>query len=122
MDRARRFVAAGADVVFVEAITDVDQLRRVGAAIPGTPLLYNDVEGGRSPSLDDATLAAAGVRIVLHPVTLLLETIRAQRAALTALRDGRPATSETLATARSVVDADEAIGFHDAHHTTTSTD
>ena len=122
VDRARRFVAAGADVVFVEAITDVDQLRRVGAAIPGTPLLYNAVEGGRSPSLDDATLAAAGVRIVLHPVTLLLETIRAQRAALTALRDGRPATGETLATARSVVDADEAIGFHDAHHTTTSSD
>ena len=79
VDRARRFVAAGADVVFVEAVTDVDQLRRVSDAIPGTPLLYNAVEGGRSPVLDDAALAAAGVRIVLHPVTLLLETIRAQQ-------------------------------------------
>ena len=62
-------------------------------------------------------LAGAGVRIVLHPVTLLLETIRAQRAALDALRAGRPATSETLASARAAVDADGAIRFHDTHST-----
>ena len=90
----------------------------MSAAVPGTPLLYNAVEGGRSPVLDDATLAAAGVRIVLHPVTILLETIRAQRAALAALRDGRPATGQTLASARAVVDADAAIRFHDTHSTT----
>ena len=117
VDRACRFVAAGADIVFVEAVDDVEQLRRVSAAVPGTPLLYNAVEGGRSPVLDDATLGAAGVRIVLHPVTILLETIRPQRAALAALRDGRPATGETLASARAAVDADAAIRFHDTHST-----
>jgi 2-methylisocitrate lyase-like PEP mutase family enzyme len=115
VDRARRFVAAGADVVFVEAITELDELRRVSAAVPETPLLFNAVEGGQSPSFDDATLSSAGVRIVLHPVTLLLETIRAQRAALDALRDGRPATGETLAAARAVVGANDAIAFHDVH-------
>jgi 2-methylisocitrate lyase-like PEP mutase family enzyme len=115
IERGRAFVAAGADVVFVEALEDVDQLARVSAALAATPLLYNAVEGGRSPMLDAATLAAHGVRILIHPVTLLLETIRAQRAALVALRTGQPATPETLATAREVVGADEAIAFHADH-------
>jgi len=115
IERGRAFVAAGADVVFVEALEDVEQLARVSAALAGTPLLYNAVEGGRSPMLDAATLAAHGVRILIHPVTLLLETIRAQRTALVALRAGQPATPETLATARQVVGADEAIAFHADH-------
>ena len=115
IERGRAFVAAGADVVFVEALEDAEQLARVSAALAGTPLLYNAVEGGRSPMLDAATLASYGVRILIHPVTLLLETIRAQRTALVALRAGQPATPETLATARQVVGADEAIAFHADH-------
>ena len=55
--------------------------------------------------LDPPTLEAHGVRILIHPITLLLESIRAQRAALEALRAGRPATTETIATARDVLDA-----------------
>jgi 2-methylisocitrate lyase-like PEP mutase family enzyme len=115
IERARAFVGAGADVVFVEALEDADQLARVSAALAGTPLLYNAVEGGRSPLLDAATLSDHGVRILIHPVTLLLETIRAQRTALAALRAGQPATLETLATARQVVGADAAIAFHADH-------
>jgi 2-methylisocitrate lyase-like PEP mutase family enzyme len=118
IERSRQFVGAGADVVFVEAIEDAEQLRRVAEALAGTPLLYNAVEGGRSPMLDAATLAAAGVRILIHPVTLLLETIRAQRAALEALAAGAPASTATIATAREVVDADAAIAFHATHRPT----
>jgi hypothetical protein len=39
-------------------MTGVEDLVAVAAAVPGTPLLYNAVEGGRSPMLDVATLAA----------------------------------------------------------------
>ena len=85
IDRAGSFVAAGADVVFVEALEDVDQLRRVNAALPGVPLLFNAVEGGRSPDLDAGSLEAIGVRILLHPISLLLATITAQQGALAAL-------------------------------------
>ena len=118
IDRARRFVDAGADVVFVEAIEDAGQLDRVAAALVGTPLLYNAVEGGRSPLLDPATLAAAGVRILIHPVTLLLATIEAQRTALGHLLAGEPASTATIATAREVVGADAAIAFHARHRPT----
>lgn len=115
ISRAKAFVDAGADVVFVEAIEDAQQLAAVAAEVPGTPLLYNAVEGGRSPLLDAETLGAAGVRILIHPVTLLLESIAAQQAALAALRDDHLATHATLALAKAVVGADEAMAFHAAH-------
>jgi 2,3-dimethylmalate lyase len=109
--RARAFVDTGADVVFVEALTSLDQLAAVADAVPGTPLLYNAVEGGRSPMLDDRALAEHGVRIVIHPVTLLLEKIRAQRVALRAMSEGRAATSEAIGTARELLGVDEALAF-----------
>ncbi len=116
IDRAGSFVAAGADVVFVEALEDVDQLRRVSTALPGVPLVYNAVEGGRSPMLDATSLERHGVRLLLHPISLLLATIAAQQDALVALRDGRSATSATIGLARAVVGADDALAHH--HPTT----
>jgi 2,3-dimethylmalate lyase len=111
IDRARRFLTAGADVVFIEAIESAEQLTEVAAALPGVPLLYNAVEGGRSPLLPRDVLERAGVRILIHPITLLLETIRAGQAALDALAAARPATDATIRLARDVVNADEAMGF-----------
>jgi 2-methylisocitrate lyase-like PEP mutase family enzyme len=114
VERGRVFAAAGADVVFVEAIEDEDQLLAVAAALPSIPLVYNAVEGGRSPVLDRATLARAGVRILIHPVTLLLEKVRTQRASLAAIRAGAPATAETITAVRELLGADEAMAFHPA--------
>jgi 2,3-dimethylmalate lyase len=114
IDRSRAFIAAGADVVFVEAIESVDQLARVAVALPGVPLLYNAVEGGRSPMLPADVLEAMGVRIVIHPITLLLEAIQAQQAALASLLAGRPATAATLRLARDVVGADAAMSYEPA--------
>jgi len=118
IDRARAFVDVGADVIFVEALEDIDQLRQVHAALPDVPLVYNAVEGGRSPMLDSAMLHAAGVRILLHPVTLLLATISAQQAALASLAVGDLATTATMALAREVVRADEALAFQRHPHLT----
>jgi hypothetical protein len=58
------------------------------------------------------------VRILIHPVTLLLATIEAQRAALGRVLAGEPATTATIATARAVVGADAAIAFHARHRPT----
>ncbi len=111
IDRARRFRDVGADVLFVEAIEDERQLDQLATALDGAPLLYNAVEGGRSPMLAESRLAEAGVRILIHPITLLLETIRAQQAALAALSAGSRATIESISLAREVVGADRAMAF-----------
>lgn len=112
IERAQAFVAAGAEVVFVEAIETADQLTAIATALPSTPLVYNAVEGGRSPMLDRTTLTRGGVRILIHPVALLLEKIRAQRAALAAIGEGTLATTETIAVVRELLHADEAMAFH----------
>ncbi|MCU1367891.1 MAG: isocitrate lyase and phosphorylmutase [Ilumatobacteraceae bacterium] len=112
IERARRFRDVGADVLFVEALETVEQLERVSEALDGAPLLYNAVEGGRSPLIAADVLAEHGVRILIHPVTLLLESIRAQQVALAALREGGAATDQSIMLARDVIAADAAMAFH----------
>jgi 2-methylisocitrate lyase-like PEP mutase family enzyme len=68
--RAKRFREAGADALFVDAPTDLDQLKIIGAELDG-PLIVNMSEGGRTPALSAAELHALGFRIVLFPTTAL---------------------------------------------------
>jgi 2-methylisocitrate lyase-like PEP mutase family enzyme len=85
VDRAKAFAEAGADVVFVEAPTSEEQLR----ALPGrvsAPLLVNMVEGGRTPQLGAAELAAMGYRIVLFANAAMRVAARAVAGALAELR------------------------------------
>jgi methylisocitrate lyase len=69
--RARAYVAAGADVVFCEALQSLDEYRAFHAAVD-VPLLANMTEFGKTPLFDLADLAAVGgVGIVIYPVTTL---------------------------------------------------
>jgi 2-methylisocitrate lyase-like PEP mutase family enzyme len=88
VERARRYAAAGADLVFVEAPTTLEALRELPRLV-GAPLLANMVEGGRTPLLDARALGALGYRMVLFANTALRAGTLAVREALTALhRDG----------------------------------
>ena len=64
VDRARACVAAGADMIFPEALTDIGMYRRMREAV-GAPILANITEFGRTPLYTTAELGAAGVDIVL---------------------------------------------------------
>jgi methylisocitrate lyase len=69
--RARAYVAAGADVVFCEALESLDEYRAFHAAID-VPLLANMTEFGKTPLFDlDDLAAVGGVGIVIYPVTTL---------------------------------------------------
>ena len=79
-------------MIFVEAIETEEQLDEVAAALKAARCCT-------TPSREAVrrfgpALAAAGVRILIHPVTLLLETIRAQRAALS-MPTGAQATTQS---------------------------
>ncbi len=63
--RARTYVQAGADVIFVEAPRDEDELEAIPAAI-SAPCLVNMVEGGLTPLLGADQLERMGYRIVIH--------------------------------------------------------
>lgn len=87
LDRADRYVAAGADIVFVEALRGDDEMRAVTARFAGrAPVLVNMVEGGKTPLLPAATLQALGFAIVIFPGALVRATAHAARAFLQTLR------------------------------------
>ena len=81
IERAKKYVDAGADWIFVEALTDKSEFEAVAQAID-MPLVANMTEFGRSPLLSVAELSAMGYRAVLFPVTLLRIAAAAMQTAL----------------------------------------
>ena len=68
LDRAERYLEAGADALFIEAVKSEDQMRLVNARFAGrAPLLANMVEGGQTPVKSAADLEALGYRIAIFP-------------------------------------------------------
>src|SRR4051812_49142348 len=65
MERARAFIAAGADVTFVEAPVSVEELTRIAKVLP-VPQVANMVFGGLTPAASQAELAAMGFGAVLY--------------------------------------------------------
>src|ERR1700729_3084678 len=65
IERAVACVAAGADMIFPEAISELAQYRRFKQAV-GVPILANITEFGRTPLYGRDELAAAGVDIILY--------------------------------------------------------
>ena len=91
IERACRYRAAGADMIFAEALTTLDEYRRFAAAV-GVPVLANITEFGKTPMFTVEELGGAGVRLVLYP----LSAFRAMNAAAlevyrTIRRDGTQA-------------------------------
>ncbi len=69
--RARDYQAAGADILFVEAPLNRDELREVTKQLPGIPHVVNMVEGGRTPPFPAEELQSFGYHVALYPNTLL---------------------------------------------------
>lgn len=63
--RAQAYVAAGADMIFAEAVTELGQYEKFRKAV-GVPILANITEFGKTPLFTREELAAAGVDIVLY--------------------------------------------------------
>ncbi|HEX3835855.1 MAG TPA: methylisocitrate lyase [Steroidobacteraceae bacterium] len=66
--RAQAYVAAGADMIFAEGLTTLTEYRQFTAAL-AVPLLANITEFGRTPLFGTHELGAAGVRLVLYPLS-----------------------------------------------------
>ena len=79
IDRAREYRAAGADVLFIEAVLSEAEAAEVTRAFPGVPLLFNWAEGGKTPPLDLATLRRLGYQLVIFPIGTLLAATAAMR-------------------------------------------
>ncbi|MCI0378448.1 MAG: methylisocitrate lyase [Gemmataceae bacterium] len=76
--RAKLYLAAGADVIFPEALESADEFAAFAKAVPA-PLLANNTEFGKSPNLDVEKFAQLGYRMVLFPLTAFRTALKAAR-------------------------------------------
>ena len=81
IERAKRYVGAGADAVFPEGLASEDEFAAFREALPGVPLLANMTEFGKTPLTPFARFAELGYQMVIFPMTGF-------RLALRALDDG----------------------------------
>ncbi len=84
--RARRYVEAGADAIFPEALTNAEMFRAFAGAMPGVPLLANMTEFGRTPFFTAAEFETMGYRMVIWPVSSLRVANKAQARLYQAIR------------------------------------
>jgi 2,3-dimethylmalate lyase len=91
LNRARRYSEAGADALFVEAPESEKEILAIAEAFADVPLLFNWLEGGKTPPVSLERLAEAGFRLIIFPLATLLASSRAMRAVLSQMRaDGSP--------------------------------
>jgi len=91
LERAKRYLDAGADWIFPEALADRNEFEQFAEAIDA-PLVANMTEFGKSPLLTLEELADLGYAAVLYPVTLMRTAMKAVEAALAVIaNDGTQA-------------------------------
>jgi 2,3-dimethylmalate lyase len=86
IDRVNAYLEAGADVGFVEAPQNVEELRVVGRQVNG-PALVNVFEGGKTPMVPAKELEAMGFRLGIYPSQTHRAAIRAAQKVLAALKE-----------------------------------
>ena len=89
--RSQRYVEAGADAIFPEALHSAEMFREFARRMPGVPLLANMTEFGRTPFFTAAEFEAMGYRMVIWPVSSLRVANKAQEQLYAAIQhDGGP--------------------------------
>jgi len=111
IERSRAYIEAGADMLFPEAVTDLDMYRQFAAAVQ-VPVLANITEFGLTPLFTTQELATANVSIALYPLSAFRAMNRAAQTVYeTIRRDGtQRAVVDTMQTRMELYDV---IGYHD---------
>jgi methylisocitrate lyase len=85
IERAQRYVEAGADMIFAEALTTLDEYRQFTAAVK-VPVLANITEFGKTPLFSVSELGGAGVGLVLYPLSAFRAMSKAAESVYGAIR------------------------------------
>jgi 2-methylisocitrate lyase-like PEP mutase family enzyme len=97
MNRAERYLKAGADGLYIEAPKSEKELEGIGRAFSGTPQMTNMFEGdSETPWLTPKELAQLGFSMILYPTTLLFQIVDTVERALKNLKAGKPMKSGVL--------------------------
>ena len=109
--RAHAYVAAGADMIFAEALRTLEEYRAFSAALP-VPVLANITEFGQTPLFTTTELGSAGVRLVLYPLSAFRAMSKAALEVYSTLRaEGTQKNAIGLMQTRA--ELYDVLGYHD---------
>jgi methylisocitrate lyase len=86
IDRAQRYIEAGADAIFPEALQSEEEFRDFAGELD-VPLLANMTEFGKSPLLSFQDLVGLGYRMVIFPQSAFRVSMKASEHFLRALKE-----------------------------------
>ena len=112
VERAKLYVAAGADAIFPEALNTRDMFEKFAAAMPGVALLANMTEFGKTPFYTAEEFAQMGYKMVIWPVSSLRVANKAQAELYAAIAKdgGAHSMADRMQTRAELYDT---IGLHD---------
>jgi methylisocitrate lyase len=111
IERAQRYVQAGADMIFAEALTTLDEYRQFTTAVK-VPVLANITEFGKTPLFTVAELASVNVGLVLYPLSAFRAMARAAEAVYgTIRRDG--SQKNLIDRMQTRTELYDVLGYHD---------
>jgi methylisocitrate lyase len=110
IERSQSYVAAGADMIFAEALTALDEYRAFTTTVK-VPVLANITEFGKTPLFTVEELGDAGARLVLYPLSAFRAMNRAAEAVYKTIR--KEGTQMNLTeTMQSRVELYEVLNYH----------
>jgi methylisocitrate lyase len=110
IERSRKYVGAGADMIFAEALTSLDEYRHFTSSV-NVPVLANLTEFGKTPLFTVDEMRAAGVGLVLYPLTAFRMMNAAAIRAYETLR-GRGTQKDLLEAMQTRQELYETLDYH----------
>jgi methylisocitrate lyase len=111
LERAQRYVEAGADMIFAEALTSLDEYRQFTRAVR-VPVLANLTEFGKTPLFNVRELGEAGVRLALYPLSAFRASAKAALNVYRTLRE-RGTQKEVIDDMQTRAELYDVLGYHD---------
>lgn len=91
IDRAKAYLDAGADGIYLEGPKTLEQLETIGKEFKGIPLATSILEdGGKTPWVSPKELKEMGYSMILYPTTVIFQVTKTIERALRQLKAGKP--------------------------------
>lgn len=110
LERARAYVAAGADMIFAEALPSLDAFQAFTGALD-VPVLANITEFGQTPLFTTTELHGAGVAMALYPLSAFRAMSRAAEQVYTTIR-GEGTQAGVVDTMQTRAELYDVLGYH----------
>lgn len=113
INRAQAYIATGADMIFAESLSSIDEYQTFCDALPDVPILANITEFGKTPIIPAEKLAEVGIKMALYPLTAFRAMNKVTELVFKEILD-KGTQEEMLSKLQTREELYELIGYHAA--------